>query len=217
MIIYKTTNLINGKYYIGMDTNNDPEYYGSGYIFKKALKKYGKENFKKEILVYCESYEELKIAEKTIVNESICKDPISYNIAEGGHGGNTRLGWNEDRLIKYKNLQSKIQSGENNGMYGKSQSEEGRKRISESNKRENHPNNNRDGEKNPFHGKTHSEENKMRWSINRSGSNNPRARKCIADGIEYGSTKEAGIALGISPSTVRQRINSPKWENFQYL
>ena len=47
MIIYKTTNLVNKKIYIGQDSKNNPEYLGSGAIVKKAIKKYGKENFKK--------------------------------------------------------------------------------------------------------------------------------------------------------------------------
>lgn len=47
MIIYKTTNLINGKIYIGFDSHNNPEYFGSGKLIKMALKKYGTSNFKK--------------------------------------------------------------------------------------------------------------------------------------------------------------------------
>ena len=46
MIIYKTTNLVNGKIYIGKDSKNNPNYLGSGNLLKKALIKYGKENFK---------------------------------------------------------------------------------------------------------------------------------------------------------------------------
>lgn len=50
--IYKTTNLINGKFYIGKHKSEkyDPSYYGSGKIIRLAIKKYGLENFKNEVL-----------------------------------------------------------------------------------------------------------------------------------------------------------------------
>ena len=52
-IIYKTTNLINGKIYVGMHStdNLNDGYLGSGWILKQAIKKYGKENFKREVLL----------------------------------------------------------------------------------------------------------------------------------------------------------------------
>jgi hypothetical protein len=37
MIIYKTTNLINQKFYVGKDTHNNPNYYGSGKRLKLAI------------------------------------------------------------------------------------------------------------------------------------------------------------------------------------
>ena len=51
MIIYKTTNLVNGKIYIGQDSNNNPNYLGSGKLLKYAISKYGIENFKLSIAV----------------------------------------------------------------------------------------------------------------------------------------------------------------------
>lgn len=88
MIIYKTTNLINGKIYIGQDKNNNPKYFGSGLLIVRAFKKYGLDNFKKEILEYCNSKEDLDIKEKFWINElkSINKQ-IGYNISKGGTGG----------------------------------------------------------------------------------------------------------------------------------
>ncbi len=64
MIIYKTTNLVNGKFYVGKSKYNDPEYLGSGIILKKAILKYGIENFNKEILEQCNSDAELNEREK---------------------------------------------------------------------------------------------------------------------------------------------------------
>jgi len=52
MVIYKTTNLKNGKYYIGKQKSYTDSYFGSGTALKFAIKKYGKENFKKEILEF---------------------------------------------------------------------------------------------------------------------------------------------------------------------
>jgi group I intron endonuclease len=241
MVIYKTTNLINGKYYIGKDSKNDPKYLGSGVLLNLAINKYGKENFKKEILHICNSINELNSLEREIVNEDVCKDPKSYNLAQGGHGGDLLLGASEERkeirrnklslantgdknpmfgkplLNEHKEKISNSLKGNNNPMYGMKQSEEGRKRISESNKRPNHPNNNREGCDNPFHGKTHSDENKKMWSEKRSGGGNPMARKCVAGGQEFPSTRDAGKALGIHQSTVRQRINNPKKTDYYYL
>ena len=71
MVIYKTTNLINGKIYVGQDTKNNPNYLGSGKILKFALKKYGIENFKKEILEECLTLDELNELEKYGPKEGI--------------------------------------------------------------------------------------------------------------------------------------------------
>ena len=52
--VYLTTNLINGKKYIGQYYGEvDDNYIGSGSTLKKAINKYGKGNFKKEILYMC--------------------------------------------------------------------------------------------------------------------------------------------------------------------
>lgn len=85
MVIYKTTNLINGKFYIGQDTNNNPRYFGSGVKIKLAIKKYGKENFTKEILQYCYNQEELNEREKYWIKQTNAIE-IGYNLAEGGFG-----------------------------------------------------------------------------------------------------------------------------------
>ena len=65
MFIYLTTNLINNKIYVGQHTttNLDDGYLGSGKILQKAIKKYGKENFRREILEFCDGSDVLNKSE----------------------------------------------------------------------------------------------------------------------------------------------------------
>jgi hypothetical protein len=84
--IYKTTNLINNKIYIGQHVTNNlnDNYLGSGKLLKKAIKKYGKENFKKEILCFCDSTKELNRIEESIITEGFIKRKDVYNLRLGG-------------------------------------------------------------------------------------------------------------------------------------
>ena len=89
MVIYKTTNLINGKIYIGKKSNMKRfnSYFGSGIVIKHAIKKYGIKNFSKEILQECSSFEELNDAEKHWIKHYNSIDPvIGYNRSYGGDG-----------------------------------------------------------------------------------------------------------------------------------
>lgn len=85
MVIYKTINLVNGKFYIGQDSKNDSNYLGSGSLIKKAIKKYGRENFKKEILEHCQTKEELNKREIYWI-EKLNTIEEGYNITTGGEG-----------------------------------------------------------------------------------------------------------------------------------
>jgi group I intron endonuclease len=83
MVIYITTNLVNGSKYIGLDTHNNPRYLGSGKLLQKAVKKYGKENFKKEILEECETLEELKKRELYWIQKYNAKESKEfYNMTD---------------------------------------------------------------------------------------------------------------------------------------
>jgi transcriptional regulator CtsR len=87
--IYKTTNLVNKKYYIGMHSthNMSDGYIGSGKKLWYSIKKYGKENFKCEILEMLPDRNYLKKREKELVNESTIKDELCMNLQLGGGGG----------------------------------------------------------------------------------------------------------------------------------
>ena len=86
--LYKITNKINNKIYIGVHrTNNlNDSYMGSGKILKRAIKKYGIENFNKDIINFFETYREALDAEKQIVNQDFLKGNNIYNLKEGGYG-----------------------------------------------------------------------------------------------------------------------------------
>lgn len=85
MIVYKTTNTVNGKIYIGQDSKNRSAYLGSGKYFKRARAKYGRHSFKKEVLKECLTAHELNLAEIEAIAHFKSTDPsIGYNICPGG-------------------------------------------------------------------------------------------------------------------------------------
>lgn len=129
--IYKITNLINGKYYIGkhQTKNLDDDYYGSGLLISRAIKKYGIENFSKEILEIFDTEEKMNLAERILV---VCSD-ISYNMCKGGQGGHISDGM----LGKKHTLKAKQQiakSCTNNPKMKKPRSIEACKNISNARK-----------------------------------------------------------------------------------
>lgn len=103
MVIYKTTNLINGKIYIGKNKGNNNWYLGSGKLLLYAIKKYGKENFKKEILEECYSLEHMKEREVFWINKLNSRNRnIGYNIQIGGDGGDNYSNMSTEQLLAVK-------------------------------------------------------------------------------------------------------------------
>ena len=105
-IVYKTTNKINGKWYIGVHSTDDikDKYLGSGIALKLAIDKYGRNNFTREILYDYPNVELAYIKEAEMVNIDVCKSNDNYNLMTGGVGGqylnnitkthiNTKQGW----------------------------------------------------------------------------------------------------------------------------
>ncbi len=87
-VIYCTTNLINFKKYIGLDSRDNPEYFGSGTYLRRSIKKYGCENFKKQILETCSNWESLLEAEIYWIDYfGAVKSDLFYNINNGGSWG----------------------------------------------------------------------------------------------------------------------------------
>lgn len=84
--IYKTTNLLNGKYYIGLHSTNNLEdgYMGYGRRLRYSINKYGKDNHKVEILEFCNDRQELYLREEEIVNLNEIAKKECMNLCIGG-------------------------------------------------------------------------------------------------------------------------------------
>lgn len=121
MQIYKVTNKINGKIYIGKDTKNSKNYLGSGIVIKESLKKYGKDNFSKEILDECDNYDTLNEKEKYWISFYNSTDVnIGYNRSYGGDGFSGITQETIDKIVRKR--------------LGKKLSQETKEKISKSNK-----------------------------------------------------------------------------------
>lgn len=106
---YKTTNLINGRYYLGMHSTNriDDGYLGSGKRLYYELNKYGRDNFKFQILELFDSREQLVQAEINIITEHDLKNPNCLNLKSGGSGGFTDENRKKARQVTDKILEEK--------------------------------------------------------------------------------------------------------------
>jgi group I intron endonuclease len=178
--IYKTTNLLNGRYYIGMhSTNNiDDGYLGSGTRLRRSIRKYGKHNFKCEILEYCSDFDSLKEREREIVTEESIKDILCMNLKPGGLGGGGFFSITQAQNFHRAGAIAKNKKMWSDPEYRKSQSDQAKKLFKEGKL---------------IHcdwtGKKHKDESKIKIglanSIKQRGINNSQFGKCwITNGIE---------------------------------
>ena len=123
--VYKTINTVNGKYYIGVHKTNNPndKYLGSGIALKRAFKKYGIENFKKEILFIFDNKNDAYIKESEIVTKKFIDNENVYNAKIGGFGGwpilSKEIIIKKSQKRKGKNFLKESRIGPNNPMFGK--------------------------------------------------------------------------------------------------
>lgn len=138
-ILYKITNNINGKKYVGIHSTDNicDGYMGSGVALRLAYKRYGTENFTREILGFYGSRDEAYDAERGIVNQKWIEDNSTYNMAIGGKG---------------------VGSGKNHPIYGYKHTEESKAKISDAHKGENNPNYGKLGEDSAHYGHKHTKE-----------------------------------------------------------
>lgn len=202
-LIYKTTNSINGKIYIGKSKYNDPSYLGSGVILKQAIEKYGIESFTREVLEECsdDSIDEREIY--WIDHYKSFRREIGYNIAKGGTGGDTttshpnkvsiiekrrqgQLSWyeslSESEREHHNEKISLSKKGKSNGRLGTHQTQETIEKI-----RSSQP------EKTDEWKHSHAEAMAKR----KGTSLTKKYKRVVVDGIEYESVKHAVAALGL--------------------
>lgn len=111
-LIYQITNDVNGKIYIGKHEtfNVNDDYFGSGKQLKRAIKKYGLENFTKTILIELQNAEEMNLLEKLVVTPEFCAREDVYNINVGGDGG-----WNYVNQFNSNKIFNKSKGGKVGG------------------------------------------------------------------------------------------------------
>ena len=156
--VYKYTNLINGKIYIGQtyQTLEQRAEKGQGYkgstYFYNAIQKYGWSNFKAEILQDNLTSEEADLYEEYYIKLLDSTNPqIGYNLRSGGIKSTAS---EHTRKIISQNAKERYKDKTKNPMYGKKHSPESLKKMSESKK----------GNKNPMYGRSPSEEERKRIS-----------------------------------------------------
>jgi group I intron endonuclease len=127
-LVYQVTNLINGKFYVGYHktANVNDSYLGSGTVLRRAVAKYGEENFRKEILFTFNNANDAFAKEEELVQQHQ-GNPQCYNLRKGGKGGFD--------FINRSGLKFRWGSGSANPHYGHRQTEKNRNAVAASNRR----------------------------------------------------------------------------------
>jgi group I intron endonuclease len=186
-VIYKITNLINEKIYVGKSSDFKQSYWGSGNGIKNAIKKYGIDNFKKEILDTAENIEDLNKKEIFWISKT---NAIlnGYNMSPGGDQD-----W--QTLLSSKESFDKRNKTRWNGENGKILREKTSKRISENNPSKN-------------------KETQIKILEKKYSKDNAPWHQIIIDNFEYKSIAQASRNLSISSNIILRRIRSSKYPNY---
>lgn len=207
-LVYKITNLIDGRYYIGQHKTRNPtdSYMGSGKYIRRAIEHHSVENFVKEIMFDFDNFHDMNNKEKELVpvNECFPNNPMSYNLVEGGSG---QLSDEVKKQISETLKSSGKVAGMNNPMFGYHWSEEQRKHQSEVMKGRPVSDEFRaecrircSGEGNPMYGKHHTDEarKKMSDAVKQRGGyvgeNNPMYKlQCLSEEQKIQWRKKIGL------------------------
>ncbi|CAB4162936.1 grpIintron_endo, group I intron endonuclease [uncultured Caudovirales phage] len=204
--VYKITNKINNKFYIGKHQTNklDDGYMGSGKLIRRAIVKHGIENFTKEILYIFDNEEDMNKKEK----EMVVISENSYNLCDGGKGGFGYINSNEELRIE-KNKKARQTTDkillEKYGVKNPFQLEHIKRETSERNKKLH-----KEGKmKAPdWSGKKHTEESKQKMRKSKNiGINNSQYGTCwITNGQENKKIKKEELVIWLNQGYYKGRI-----------
>lgn len=198
--VYKHTSP-HGKVYIGITSQSPIRRWrkdGSGYKshthFYRAIKKYGWDNFKHEILFSGLSQKEAEQKEMELIAlYNSTNQDYGYNISLGGKSGSFGYRFSKEQKIQL----SKLRKGKNNGMYGKNHTKEANEKNRIAHMKENLS-------EDTIHKMSIAKKGKKRTkqSIEKQRQTISHKVVCLETMVEYNGTKEAGRINNIDPSTI---------------
>ena len=258
--VYKISNSVSGRYYIGYSTNINRRFCvhrsklkkncHDNIFLQRAYNLDGQDKFKYDIIHICDTEEEAKEIELQYLTNLSIRDKI-YNLNFNNSGGDLMTNHPDKEAIREKILKSHQETvskmtsderkqkygkvGERNGMYGKTHTDEVKKKISELKKGNTYcrgkklkdetkqklseiRKNKYTGEDNPFFGKHHTEETKQKIKEKNKGKIPPNIVGITIDNVNYISLADASRQLSIPVPTILWRVKSsnPKFINYKY-
>lgn len=223
MLVYKVTNRINGKVYIGqtigdLEMRKSKHLYNvvndSNFPFHNAIRKYGEDNFDWVVLEECDSIEELNESEEYWIEKLSTISPNGYNLQTGGN--NSMHHEETKRKIRENHADFR---GEKHPMFGKNHTEETIKKMSRVKKGRTFSEETRKKMSEVKKGKKRTEETRRKISKAMQGENNPCAKLTEADIIEIREKRGVGMLLreiaeskNITQSLVSLIVNYKSWK-----
>ena len=234
-LVYKITNAINGKIYIGKHSTKNPydNYMGSGLKIGQAIKKYGIENFTKEILYCFTDEKEAFLKEEEIVDFEFVKNENTYNIAVGGNmiagswSGEKNPMYGKPSAMRGKHHTQEAKDKMSKATKGKLRSQETKDKISKSKRGEKAPwygkhlpqeireklSKINSGKNNPMYGKSPSKETRDKLSKANSGKNNPMYGRCGESAPMYGRRGEKSPIFGENNPAAKAVLKLDEFDN----
>lgn len=174
--IYQITNLINGKIYVGVHKTKtlDDGYMGSGKIIQRAITRYGVENFKKDILEFFDTPEDMYSREKEFVTEEFLARDDVYNLRRGGTGGFDYLNKINPTPFKGRTHTDDTKQHLSEINTGRKHSVETKEKISINNWSKSNPEKQREHARTIASNRIRTEEEKIRISTSLKGRQSPK-------------------------------------------